>query len=238
MKKLLIADTTEDFLVSLTDVLRGQFDIRTCQDGKEALFLLSTFMPDVMILDLMLPEIDGITLLQMASKIGVHPVTLATVRHISQYVQDSIAGLDIGYLMKKPCSMDAILARLQDLVDRKGAQLMPVDPTELIYAHLRRLGLSVTSDGFGYLCHSFPLYLRDPEQNITKELYYAIADQFENTKPRAVEHAIRRTIHNAWSVRNESIWLEYFQAADNGHVPRPTNKSFLVQMSAYLKKKL
>ena len=66
--KLLIADGNEDFREALAEALQGQYHVRTCDSGRQALELLRTFRPDVLAMNLILPEIDGITLLEQSSQ--------------------------------------------------------------------------------------------------------------------------------------------------------------------------
>lgn len=74
--KLLIADGNEEFRRALAAELQGAYHVRCCGDGKEALSLLRSFVPDVLVLDLMLPELDGISLLQSAASAGLCPMVL------------------------------------------------------------------------------------------------------------------------------------------------------------------
>ena len=238
MKKLLIADTSEDFLDALTSALQDQYDIRTCTDGEQALFLLRTFAPDGMILDMMLPCIDGVTLLQKAAKAGIHPVVLATVRHVNYYMQKSVRNLNVGYTLIKPCGIDAVRDRLNDLMENKEAQPMPVDVHELVYTHFLRLGIKSSTHGFQYLCYGMPIFLEDPDQSVNNELYPAIAAHFPYVDAQSVEHSIRRALHTAWENRDESIWLEYLQPDSGGSIPRPQNQKFLKQMSYFFLNKL
>ena len=64
MRKLLIAEGSEELRQALAQSLDGEFAVQTCADGETARNLLHDFLPDLVVLDLMLPEIDGITLLR------------------------------------------------------------------------------------------------------------------------------------------------------------------------------
>ena len=80
-RKILIADPSESFCVALTDALRGAYQVRSCREGNEALGILQSFRPDILILDLMLSGVDGITLLQKLGKWELQPLVLATTRY-------------------------------------------------------------------------------------------------------------------------------------------------------------
>ena len=122
MKRLLIADAGEEFRVALQESLQEFYVIRTCREGHEALQMMGSFRPDVLILDLLLPGIDGVTLLQTAQKRGLQPTVLATTRFISDYMMDAMARLEVGYVIMKPCEIDAVAARLFDLTRESEIQ--------------------------------------------------------------------------------------------------------------------
>ena len=94
--KLLIADGNEEFRRALAAELEGAYRIRCCADGKEALSLLRSFVPDVLVLDLMLPALDGISLLQSAVGAGLCPMVLVTSRFYNDYILGVLAELSVG----------------------------------------------------------------------------------------------------------------------------------------------
>ena len=116
---LLIADSSEEFCKSLIDALQGNYRIQTCRTGKEALEILRTSTPDLLIMDLMLPELDGLTLLQVLADSGIRPTVLATTRLTNDYVIATSTKLGVEYLMVKPCDIRAIAKRVRDLSCQK-----------------------------------------------------------------------------------------------------------------------
>ena len=143
-------------------------------NGIEGLEQALTGIYDVIILDWMLPEMDGITLLQQLRKEGNHtPVLLLTAR---SQVQDKVTGLDCGaddYLCK-PFFREELFARLRALTRRKSTQeictLSYGDLTMLDGQNLLRCtssGLSLELNGKEY--HLMELFLRNSHQIITKE---------------------------------------------------------------------
>lgn len=116
---LLIADSSEEFCNSLIDALQGNYRIQTCRTGKEALEILRTSTPDLLIMDLMLPELDGLTLLQVLADSGIRPTVLATTRLANDYVIATSTKLGVEYLMVKPCDIRAIAKRVRDLSCQK-----------------------------------------------------------------------------------------------------------------------
>jgi DNA-binding response OmpR family regulator len=63
-KKILIAETSLEFSEQLCDILENRYDLRVCYSGLMAKELLEEFCPDVLVMDLALPGLDGISLLK------------------------------------------------------------------------------------------------------------------------------------------------------------------------------
>lgn len=235
VRKLLIADGTEEFRLALADLLRGAYHIRTCRNGLEALELMRSFDPDVLVLDLMLPGLDGISLLQTAAASGMHPIVLATTRFVSDYVMESIDRLGVGYLMVKPCDVRATATRIGELTQRIKQPLPKrPDPKNHVSNMLLALGIPTKLRGYSYLREAVQVMARNPGQSITKELYPAVAMECRCAAVH-VERSVRSAIAAAWEHRDEKIWRMYFQPDSNGNLQRPTNAAFISRLSDSLK---
>lgn len=233
-RKLLIADSSDELRQALTDILGDRYTIRGCSCGNQALELLRNFLPDILLLDLMLPGIDGITLLQQAAKENLHPRVLVTTDYHSTYIMDALARADVDYIMRRPCSMEALVCRIEDMTANLHAAPMPqADPQSVVSGALMALGFSPKLDGFSYLQAAIPLFAQNPQQAITKELYYAVGALFKK-QPSLVERSIRSAIDTAWRQRSERVWLEYFTPTPEGTVARPTNGQLIGSLSRVL----
>lgn len=236
IRKLLIAEGAEDFRLALADALKGVYHIRISREGQETLDLLRTFKPDLMLLDLMLPGLDGISLLQQAEEEGILPVVLATTRYVSDYVMETIAQLHVGYIMMKPCDVGATIRRLADL-SRRIHQPMPTrpDPETNISNILLALGVPTKLRGYTHLREAVLLMAEKPGQAITKELYPAVALRC-NCDATHVERSARSAILAAWQHRDEQIWRLYFPPDSDGKFPRPTNAAFITRLAELIRK--
>lgn len=175
-RKLLIADGNEEFRRALAAELQGAYHVRCCDDGKEALSLLRSFAPDVLVLDLMLPGLDGISLLQSAAASGLCPMVLVTSRFYNDYVLTALGELSVGYMMRKPCDIPATAARIGDLSRQIRTPLVtPPDPQTQVTNLLLSLSVPSKLRGYAYLREAIPMMLKDPDQPITKVLYPAVA---------------------------------------------------------------
>lgn len=95
---------------------------------------------------------------------------------------------------------------------------------------LLELGVGVHRMGYGQLCLAVPRYAEDLTQCLTKDTYPYVARQLGCTDGRAVEHAIRMAILDAWDRRDPAVWDSYFPC---GEKP-PSNKQFIATLAAFL----
>lgn len=234
MQTLLIADGSEAFATRLTEALRGSYHIRVCHDGHTALEQLREKKPDVLILDLLLPGLDGISLLHTAAAEGLLSHVLGLTRFSSSYVLESAERLGVSYLMMKPCEPEAICARLKDLT--KSARADPlVQPDIRATVSNVLLTLRIPTKLRGYVCaREAILYLmRTPGISVTKELYPAVAALCDGT-PAQVERAIRGAIHAGWTQGVGESWEQFFKRRPDGQIHKPSNGEFLSRIADYL----
>jgi two-component system, OmpR family, response regulator MprA len=120
--RVLIADDDYPLLEQLQNILNKQrYTVETAPDGEAALDKLFDTPFDAIILDIMMPKVDGLTVLEQARKAGIDaPVLMLTAKGD---VQDRIKGLDLGAddYLAKPFSLDELLARLRALLRRSGS---------------------------------------------------------------------------------------------------------------------
>lgn len=225
---LLIADSNEDFQLTLAEALQGRYRVLCCTNGKEALAILRKEHCDILVLDLTLPELDGISLLQAAVEEGIYPMVLATTPFTSSYVLDAVNRLGVGYLMRKPCDVQAIAARIADL---NHCLHPPIpDSRTFVSVQLLLLGICIKHDGYAYLQESILLMADNPRQAVTKELYPAVAAIF-GCKGRLVERSIRSALDAAWKHRDIQVWQSYFPPSTK----RPTNTVFITRLAESLR---
>jgi len=229
--KLLIAEGTEAFRMALVETLRGAYRIRSCAEGNEALELICTFKPDLVILDLMLPGLDGITILERAVAAGMRPMVLATTRFASEYALYQAGLLGVCYVMQKPCDLRATVARLSDLSQRiRQPVVAQPDPRVHVSNLLVALGIATKWKGYNCLREAILLMAKDRDQSVTKELYPAVAKICGGDR-KSVERTCRSAIEKAWLRRDDQLWRLYFPADGGGAPRRPTNGEFISRLA-------
>ena len=120
MKILLVEDTAQLNKALSTLLKRNSYTVDSAFDGEEALLFLRDYSYDIVILDIMLPKIDGLEVLRrMRREKNSTPVLLLTAK---SSVEDRVVGLDLGAddYLPKPFSTDELLARIRALSRRKN----------------------------------------------------------------------------------------------------------------------
>ena len=239
MLKLLIADCSENFQAILAGAVQTAFYVECCSTGGQLRSLLHSFKPDILVLDLMLPELDGLELLQEIREEALCRSCIVTSAFVSSYLLEALQELPVDYFYRKPCSPTAVAHRIEDLAERLSPSPTMPDPQGAISGTLLALGMPVHKKGFRYARRGILMLAQDPDSQITKEVYPTIAKEYRST-PFAVEKALRSAIDYAWEDHDPDIWGRYFPPVLDGQIPRPTNTKFLSRladvMAGYLQK--
>jgi len=144
--RILLVDDEQSLLEQLQRILENQrYIVETAMDGEGALDRLFETPFDAIILDIMMPKIDGLTVLEQARKAGIDtPVLMLTAKGD---VKDRVKGLDLGAddYLAKPFSSDELLARVRALLRRSGNQSIPV--LQVLDLQLDTVSRKVTKGG-------------------------------------------------------------------------------------------
>ncbi len=236
MQKLLVAESTQTFCAAVQKALCDQFDIRTCSKGEEVLVHIRSFQPDIMVLDLMMPGMDGIAILQAAFSAGFCPKVLAITRQITGYCEQKMVEYGVQHIMVKPCHVPVVAARIFDLAQQK--QCSPEERlSNAVDNMLLLVGCRSGLSGYPCLRHAVLMKIQDPERMFTKEIYPSVAAKYGKTPP-GVERLMRIVIEDAWKRRDDALWRLYFPAQRNGKLECPSNKDFITKMAACVTQEL
>lgn len=226
-KKILIAESSVEFSEPLCDILEMHYDVCMCHSGLSVKGLLEDFLPDVLVMDLALPGLDGISLLKQICTMQVRPRILLTTCFMSPYVETVISGLGVDLVVLKPCKAEVLAERIEDLLEEEEPHLlMRLQSRSSVSSMLLELNIPSKRRGFVYLEKGIRQYLKQPGQALTKTLYPDLARE-HYTQPEAVERAIRQVIHESWEKRDDRVWRMYFTPGREGIIPRPTNAEFI-----------
>ena len=115
---ILTADDDPQLLRLMTRTLQLEgYEVLSASDGQQALSLIENKIPDAILLDVMMPKMDGFTVCQRVREFSLVPIIIVTARGQDQ---DKIRGLDLGAddYLTKPFSVDELLARVRAVLRR------------------------------------------------------------------------------------------------------------------------
>ncbi len=244
--KVLIADDNQRIRTILESILEEDSEIEVvgkAEDGVEALGMIEETKPDVMLLDLIMPKLDGLGVLEKLRKQGREdaPEVIVVSAIAQERVTESAFELGAAYYVLKPFDHETILSRVQRL--KPGARPafisnpegerssgdkqrynLESDVTNIIH----EIGVPAHIKGYQYLRDAIMMSVDDSEMlnSITKILYPSIAKQ-HNTTPSRVERAIRHAIEVAWSRGKVDTIDELFGYTVHNGKGKPTNSEFV-----------
>lgn len=230
--RILIADTNEDLRETLREMLGQRYQVRTCGNGRLALDLLHSFRPDILVLELILPELDGLYLIEQAVSLPNPPLVMLMTRQDNGYVRRKCTTLRIVKMLLKPCDLLAAEASIREIAEQLQGAPSDADLAE-VAGILLGLGLQVHRDGFELLKFVIPLFLRNPNQPIFKVIYNR-AGHFagKSEDSRSVEKAIRTAIVAGWKRGDKQRWQELFHQEPG---KAPSNKVFVARIAELIK---
>lgn len=248
MFKVLIADDNKEFNGLLTSYLETEPDfdiIGSAYNGKEALDLIKEKNPDVILLDIIMPHLDGIGVLEEMASLDLDPrphvIMLTAFGH--ENITRRAVELGAAYYILKPFSMETLAERIRQLDgapvplqdqtvtgSRRSSRRVPLE--EEVTEILHQIGIPAHIKGYLYLRDSILMVVEDIDLlgSVTKILYPAIAEKFSTT-PSRVERAIRHAIEVAWSRNNIDIIKKFFGYTIRTEKGKPTNSEFIAMMA-------
>ena len=234
--KILLADSSEEFRLLLRHTLEdtGEFQIvGDTGDGEAAWELIQQTQPDIVVMDVILPGLDGVSLLQRMPK-NVKTIVLSAF--CSQNMVQEVMRLGAWYFIPKPAHMDSLLERIREAaVPENGALALPTLEAD-VTAIIHEVGVPAHIKGYQYLREAIILAVNDDEimNSVTKLLYPTVAKTFKTT-PSRVERAIRHAIEVAWDRGDVDVLNSYFGYTIQNSRGKPTNSEFIAMISDKLK---
>ncbi|KUO50537.1 MAG: sporulation transcription factor Spo0A [Desulfitibacter sp. BRH_c19] len=245
---VLVVDDNRDFCGILGEYFSNQKDLNLCDtayNGIEALKAIQEKEPDVVILDIIMPHLDGIGVLEKLNSIdlNVRPkiIVLTTLGQETMTQQSCDLGAD--YYILKPFDLDVLGTRIKQLVrgestgggSRNGmvkGKSLDIEVTKIIH----QMGVPAHIKGYQYLRDAILMVIEEVNLlgAVTKELYPLIAKKYMTT-PSRVERAIRHAIELAWDRGNVDMMNRFFGYTINVERGKPTNSEFIAMVADKLR---
>lgn len=245
-----IADDNDVILEMLSDIVSGDEELEvvgTAKNGEDALLLVKEKEPDVILLDVIMPKIDGLTVLERIRKdttLKKRPHCLVISSVGAQDVTEDAFRYGADYYIMKPFSASVIVERVKKVakafpsISERGRlgdvkHLAPskdetVNLEENVTEMIHEVGVPAHIKGYQYLREAIIMSVKDMDMlnSITKVLYPEIAKKYHTTSSR-VERAIRHAIEVAWSRGKMDTLDELFGYTISNGKGKPTNSEFI-----------
>jgi two-component system response regulator (stage 0 sporulation protein A) len=232
MQKLLLAVNSDILRQALTEKLEGMFHIVSCGDGLETVELLHSFVPDIIVLDLLITGVDGLSILKIIRDTDISCQTVPLTSVFSDPMLYALEDLRVAMLLRTPVSAECVASAVLEV---SIWQKEEKDDTVHIRDILTRLGCKLSTQGYQHTVRAVLEMLSAPNLHMTTQLYPTVAQHCGGTA-KLVERSIRNAIEYAWKHRNECVWRMYFPVNGNGSVPRPSNAEFLSVIAECVRK--
>ena len=243
IKVLLIDDNYE-----LVDMVKEYFSSHAvievsdvAYDGNEGISLLEEKEYDIVLLDLIMPKMDGIKLLEECEKKKINARIIVLTSYNSPEVIRKVSGLGIKYFMLKPFELSDLEEKIleysnNEVYSKKTIDLYYSDLQMSITKLLHELRAPSHIKGYTFIREGINLIYNDPSiaNAITKELYPVIAKKYETTSSR-VERAIRHAIEVSWNRANWELMEEIFGYSVDIDKAKATNSEFIVTLADKLR---
>lgn len=258
--QVLIADDNREFGDILCEYLGNQNDIDivgVARDGMEAYDMIVTKLPDIAVLDIIMPHLDGLGVLEKINSTPLAKKPLFII--LSAVGQDKITqralALGAEYYVVKPFDMDVLVSRIRQLKDINQSVVIKSEfPPEVkqpnrlaspknleieVTSIMHEIGVPAHIKGYQYLRDAIMMVVKDLDviNSITKQLYPTVAREY-NTTPSRVERAIRHAIEVAWSRGQVDTIDSLFGYTVNIGKGKPTNSEFIAMVADKLRLEL
>ncbi|WP_425435373.1 sporulation transcription factor Spo0A [Marininema halotolerans] len=249
--RVILADDNREFAELLKDHLNSQGDIEVvgvAYNGNEVLELLEEHSPDVLVLDIIMPHLDGLGVLEKLNERGSSmPKIIMLTAFGQENITQRAVELGAAYYILKPFDMDLLTHRIRQMQGQSltttRSKLTPsgsAPRTENLDANIttviHEIGVPAHIKGYLYLREAITMVYNEVELlgAITKTLYPRIAEKY-NTTPSRVERAIRHAIEVAWSRGNMDSIRKLFGYTINVSKAKPTNSEFIAMVADKLR---
>ncbi len=234
--KVFIADTSREFTELLRQSLDAEEDfvvVGTAVRGDTAYRDISALSPDLLVTDLLLPELDGVSLLRRLEAEGALPHTIVVSGFFNDRIARIVSGIADNYL-PKPCRTDDLINHMRESIYGRGRSFVR-SYDRLVSNTLIDCGIMAHLNGFDYLQNGLIRALEDRSvlRGVTKSLYRDIAKDF-GTTAACVERSIRSAIERAWQQKTSADRHVYFGSLFDAYDQPPSNVPFLTALTEYL----
>ncbi|MGJ9386187.1 sporulation transcription factor Spo0A [Salipaludibacillus sp. CF4.18] len=252
--KVCIADDNRELVNVLEDFIQSQDDMEVvgkAYNGQECLELVEEAQPDVIILDIIMPHLDGLGVLEKLNErqLEKRPNIIMLTGFSQEDITKKAVELGAAYYVLKPFDMETLMKQIREVSGQstpyirsfskppesnREKQLINLEAS--ITSIINQIGVPAHIKGYMYLREGIAKVYKDIELlgSITKVLYPEIAKHFNTTASR-VERAIRHAIEVAWTRGDIESLSKMFGYTVSVTKSRPTNSEFIAMIADKLR---
>jgi two-component system response regulator (stage 0 sporulation protein A) len=245
--KVAIADDNREFVGIVQEYLTQQVDFQLvgiAYNGEQILSIIEEKNPDVVILDIIMPHLDGIGVLERLNTLSAkRPKIIMLTAFGQESITQRVVELGADYYILKPFNMDVLASRIRQLATTITAQrpvvaqAIKARPVDVEVTNIiREIGIPAHIKGYQYLRDAIMMIITEIDLlgAVTKVLYPMIAEKYSTT-PSRVERAIRHAIEVAWSRGNMDMINRLFGYTVKLEKGKPTNSEFMAMIADKLR---
>ena len=151
----------------LEEQLSGKFHVVVCNNGLDGLEILKEFDPDIVVVNLMLSGMDGISMLELAWDCGIRPQVIAITEHISDYITNALERMNVSCLLRGNCETCYLIARIIDVAQWQDDSAQG----RRIETILASLGFKMNTSGCKITQLALEKFAEDTTQKVTTIRY-------------------------------------------------------------------
>ena len=264
--KILVSDDNQDFAKTLVNYLSKDEDLEVvgiARDGQDAYDKILETKPDIALLDIIMPHLDGLGVLEKLNSTNVERKPMCII--LSAVGQDKITqkAIELGaqYYIVKPFDINILIKRIKEIkyyqpsnnranvfsreIKQQYIDISPVNKNSeenleaLVTNIIHEVGVPAHIKGYQYLREAIIMVVSniDMINQITKQLYPEIAEKYRTT-PSRVERAIRHAIEVAWGRGQQDVVERIFGYTVSASKGKPTNSEFIAMIADKLRLEL
>lgn len=247
--KVLLADDNREFCELVREFIDRQDDMElagVAYNGLEVIDLIAKTNPHVVVLDIIMPHLDGLGVLERLNSLEMQrkPKVIMLTAFGQENITQRVVELGADYYVLKPFNLDVLVSRIRQMVNgpagpaavqRPRCRSLDIEVTNIIH----EIGIPAHIKGYLYLRDAILMVIGRIELlgAVTKELYPMIAAKYKTT-PSRVERAIRHAIEVAWNRGNFDVINSLFGYTVNLDRGKPTNSEFIAMVADKLRMEL
>ncbi|MDD3187628.1 MAG: sporulation transcription factor Spo0A [Bacilli bacterium] len=235
--RVLIIEDDRNITNLLKDFFKKKKDVEIsseANDGIKGIKLIKKNNYDLILLDLIMPNEDGISVLEEMKKLNIEKKVIIASSFNSQEIFQKMCEFNISYYFLKPYDLEKLYERIKEVYKNNSIKINYNNTRnkQEITMLLHKLGIPSHIKGYAYLRKAISIVYDDPHEikNITKKIYPLIARHY-NTTPSRVESDIRHAIVISFDRGNWCLIDKIFGNSIDINKAKPTNAMFIATIA-------